>query len=317
MSHYEDQVAALGGQRRGVVNHALLADHGIPDHVAKNLRDRGVLVSLGRGVDKLRDHPFDLGCQCQAALDLAGPDAVLALGTAARLHGVYSYRNCEDVCVLVRRGHDQRASIGHIAQTRWLPPDHVTTIDGLPVTTLARTFFDLCGHPPGRLRVAHPAHERAMARVYNDAIGRRGLTFTQEAAVLLVMARKGRPGTQLVRKLLLRFGADYVPTRSETETLFMELVWAYGFVEPEKPVTMTDAEGFIGVVDVFWRDVALVVELDSSWHDGPIDTAEDKDRDRRLEAALNTVRRYRYGQLVARPAAIARELRKLGVATRP
>jgi hypothetical protein len=180
----------------------------VPPHALDTLRSRGVLMSLGRGVDRLRDHPFDHWAQCQAALDLAGPGAVLGLRSAARLHSFYAYRHAGEVEVIVERGRDARISIGRIVQTRSLPPQHVTAIQGFPVTTVARTFFDLCGDPdPGlRRRGGHPVHETKMARVYNDAAGRRGLTLVQELAVLAALAQRGRRGTVLVRRLLLRFG---------------------------------------------------------------------------------------------------------------
>jgi hypothetical protein len=222
----------------------------VPPHALDTLRSRGVLTSLGRGVDRLRDHPFDYWAQCQAALDLAGPGAVLGLRSAARLHGFYAYRRSGEVEVIVRRGRDARTSIGRIVQTRSLPPQHVTAIQGFPVTTVARTFFDMCGDPdPGlRRRGGHPVHEKKMARVYNDAVGRRGLTLVQELAVLAALAQRGRRGTRLVRQLLLRFGPRYVPTRSATETLFFELVASFGLPEPEKQAVITDIEGWIGTV---------------------------------------------------------------------
>jgi hypothetical protein len=189
-----------------------------------------------------------------------------------------------------------------------LPSEHVTIVEGLAVTTLARTFFDLCGDPDHGLPVAHPYHRRQMLRVYNDCLARRGLGFTQEAAVLLVMAKRGRAGTRLVRKILKSLGPKCVPTHSDTETLFYELVHAYGLPEPEKQVPISDRYGFIGVVDFLWRAAKVVVEVDSTWHDGPLDSAEDEARDERLRAAGYTVLRYRYGRMVGEPAAIAREL---------
>jgi hypothetical protein len=233
---------------------------------------------------------------------------VLALRSAARLHGFYTYRNSDDVEVVASRGRDHRLPFGRLVQTRWLPPTHVTEVGGFPATTVARTFFDLCGDPPGRLPVWHPAHEQAMVRVYNDALGRRGLTFVQEAAVLTVLARRGRTGTRLVRRLLTTLGADHRPTRSEAESLFMELVWAYGLPEPEKQVLVTDDEGFIGTVDFLWRQAEVIVEVDSSWHDGPVDEERDAERDGRLERAGYAVFRYRYLDMVGHPGAIAREL---------
>ncbi|HKA83718.1 MAG TPA: DUF559 domain-containing protein [Acidimicrobiales bacterium] len=274
------------------------------------MRSRGVLVSLGRGVDRLRDHPFDHWSQCQAALDLAGPGSVLGLRSAARLHGFYAYRRADEIEVIVRHGHDARSGIGRVVQTRVLPPHHVTKLRGFAVTTVARTFFDLCGDPDPRLRRrgGHPFHETKMARVYNDAAGRRGLSFVQEVAVLAVLARRGRRGTRLVRRLLLRFGPTYVPTRSDTETLFLELVASFGLPEPEKQAVVTDVEGWIGTVDFLWRAERVIVEVDSGWHDGPLDKARDEERDRRAEDAGYAVRRYRYRDVVGEPNRVHREL---------
>ena len=51
--------------------------------------ERGTLVDVGRGVDRLRDHPFDWAARSQAALDLAGPEAVLGPRPSARLYECY------------------------------------------------------------------------------------------------------------------------------------------------------------------------------------------------------------------------------------
>lgn len=239
---------------------------------------------------------------------LAGDDAVLGLRSAARLHGFYAYRESPAVEVLTSRTRDHRTSVGRLVQTRALPAAHVTAIDGFPVTTSGRTFFDLCGDPDPGLALAQPYHRRQMARVYNDALGRRGMTFTQEAAVLSVLARRGRSGTRLVREILLRFGPDHEPTRSDVESLFLEVMVANGVPLPEQQAAISDAEGWIATVDFFWRPARHIVEVDSRWHDGPLDRERDAERDRRLAAAGFTVARYRYGQLVERPSSIAREV---------
>lgn len=308
MSRAEGLVAAIGATADGIVTIDDAMAAGVPRSAVESLRRRGVLRKVGRGVDRLRDHPPTWRSRCRATLAIGGPGAVLGLRTAARLEGFYAYRDRDDVEVLVPRGSDHRMPEGRLVETRWLPASHITVVDGFPVTTVARTFFDLCGDPDYGFRVSYPVHERAMARVYNDAVGRRGLTFTQEAAVLLVMARRGRNGTQLVRQLLTRFGPRYTPTASDTETLFYELVHAAGLPEPEKQVALTDERGFIGVVDFLWREARLVVEVDSSWHDGPLDREVDEERDRRLIEAGYVVRRYRYGALILHTDRITREL---------
>ena len=54
----------------------------------------GARIRSGRRRSPPR-HPFDHWAQCPAALDLAGPGAVLGLRSAARLHGFYAYRRAE------------------------------------------------------------------------------------------------------------------------------------------------------------------------------------------------------------------------------
>ena len=239
---------------------------------------------------------------------MAGPDAALGLRTAGRLHGWYADRDREVVEVLVPRGRDHRTELGRIVQTTRLPASHVTEIEGMRVTTPARTFFDRCGDPDGRLSVRHGAHTRAMIRLYNDALRRGGLTFTAEVAVLSALAGRGRRGTRLVRKILKRFSRHYKPTDSDTETTFLELVIANDLPAPEKHVAISGRRGFIGVVDFLWRDARHIVEIDSSWHDGPLDTEVDEERDKQLRAAGYSVDRYRYEDLVLEPTKVLREL---------
>ena len=310
----EDVVARIGAERRGVVLTPLARRAGLVDDDLSRLRRRGLLVSVGRNVDRLRDRPFDWGSRCQAALDLAGVGAVLGPRPSARLHEYYAYRGDDRVEVCCRKGGDHRIAVGRVIETRWLPPDHVTRVDGFPVLSPGRTFFGLCADPEPGLSYRHPEHHRRMRRVYNDALGRRGLTFSQQAAVLAVTARQGRRGTKLVRDVLLEFSPEHEPTRSDTEFLFMELLDAYRIDPGLRQHTVVGPEGFIGVVDFCWPDARIVVEIDSTWHDGPLDRLDDARRDERLRAAGWTVLRYRYRDLVARPAAVAREL---AVVTRP
>lgn len=308
MYSIEAAVAEIGAAHDGIMTAGLADKHGVCADARSRLRRRGVLVPLGRGVDRLRDHPFTWRSQCRAALELAGDGSVLGLRSAARLHRFYRYRSSEAVEVLAPRAYDSRLAFGRIVRTRWLPPEHVTEIEGFPVTTMARTFFDLCANPDVGLTYGHPYHERQMSQVYNDALARRGMTFTQEAAVLLVLAKRGRRGTTLTRKLLLRFGPTYRPTRSDTETLFLDLVHTYGLPDPERQAVITGVEGFIGTVDFGWRAAKLLVEVDSSWHDGPLDREADERRDFLLRAAGYEVKRYRYGRIVGDPGGIYREL---------
>jgi very-short-patch-repair endonuclease len=304
----ERLVARLGGSNDGVVVSTAALAEGVSLRALARLRGRGVLVPIAKGVDRVRDHPFDLRCRCRAALAIAGPGSALGLRTASRYHGSWRHRDLEDVEVLVPRGRDHRTTVGRIVQTTWLPPDHVVVVDGFPVTSLARTFFDLCGDPDPGLHLRHPVHERRMKQLYNDFLGRRGMTFTMAVLVLSVLAGRGRAGTVLVRTLLEHFGPKHTPTESDVETLFHELVRTSDLPEPARQVAILGPRGWIGTVDFCWPDAWHIVEVDSSWHDGPDDQAVDQQRDVDLREAGYTVQRYRYGDIVCQPERILREL---------
>ena len=101
------------------------------------------------------------------------------------------------------------------------------------------------------------------------------VTGALAVAVLLVLARRGRRGTRLVRLILEHYGPTHRPTASDVETLFLELVLDRGLPEPERQAPIVGPRGWIGTVDFAWRSVLLVVEVDSSWHDGPYDEEVD------------------------------------------
>src|SRR4029450_12745282 len=117
MGHHEDAVAAIGARRRGIVTDELARDAKVPPHALDTLRSRGGLISGGKGVGRVRDHPFDYWAQCQAALDLAGSGAVLGLRSAARLHGFYAYRRAGEVGVIVGRVRVACTYVGPILPT--------------------------------------------------------------------------------------------------------------------------------------------------------------------------------------------------------
>jgi hypothetical protein len=164
---------------------------------------------------------------------------------------------------------DHRVTLGRLHRSTALPRSHRVVVAGFPVTSVARTCFDLAGDPNAGLRqsdVGREIHAKNMARVINDALARRGMTLARLAAVRATIGGRGRSGTALLRRLLLDLGPDYVPTQSEGESLVVEIVDALGVVEPERQVPMSDHRGWIMNVDFVWRAAGLVLEVDSTWH---------------------------------------------------
>jgi hypothetical protein len=287
---------------------------GVSDDSLRRAAQVGRLQRLRKGIYRIADHPWLWESQLWAALFDAGPGAVVSHRSAARLHGMYHYVTTTAIEVTRVASMSHRVTLGRLHQTLSLPSEHITEIHGFPVTTLARTCFDLAGDPDEDIRGkpwCEEAHHRRVRRAWNDALARRGLTFFVQVSVFVALAKRGRKGTALARKILAGWGPDYVPSESDAEDLFQELVEAYALPEGAKQVAFYDDEGFIGRVDRYYAEAKLIVEIDSRWHDGPDDKADDKVRDARLTALGYDVKRIYYGEMVLQPSATMEGLRQL------
>jgi very-short-patch-repair endonuclease len=160
-------------------------------------------------------------------------------------------------------------------------------LDGVPITTPARTLLDLAA-------VAHPRHlEQAVAEAERRRLAsRRGLAA-------LLARYPGRPGSRAVRALL---EADARPalTRSEAERRFLVLIRSAGLPAPDVNVRVGDVE-----VDFLWREAGLVTEVDGyAFHSDRAAFENDRRRDAELAARGLTVIRVTWRQLVDEPEAV-------------
>jgi hypothetical protein len=308
----ERLIGEVGAAQQGVVTGAQLRRRGVSIDAIRHRVRTGRIVRLKHDIYRLADHPFTWEAQLQAALFDAGEGALLSHRTAAQLHGFWHYR---DRCAIEVTGpelHDHRITLARLHRTADMPASHRTVVAGFPVTTVARTCFDLIGDPEPHLRHSDDGrqlHATLMTRVLNDALGRRGLTLGQLAAVVATIGKRGRPGSALTRELVTKIGPSYVPPGSDGESLVMELVETFELPQPERQVVLSDEQGWIGNVDFLWRPPGLILEIDGSWHDGPLDRAADAARDARVIALGLKVWRVRYGDLVSRPDAFVHQLR--------
>jgi hypothetical protein len=199
--------------------------------------------------------------------------------------------------VTTSRGRRGQKGI-QLHRVRLLHHDDVTEIDGIPVTTIARTLFDIA--ETRSLYRLELALERA------ERLNRLDLT-----AIHATCERNpGRRGLKPLLSLIAEYrGAP--DARSKLERRFVDFCREHGI--PDPPLN-TIVEGF--EVDAVWHEQKLVAELDSwSFHRGR--TAFERDRER--DIALQLVR-YRPIRITDRrmrtaPAALAREI--LGLLASP
>jgi hypothetical protein len=174
--------------------------------------------------------------------------AVLSHTSAGVLHGLPIWPAALDRVHVTRNRNSggKRRSIVHV-HTAPLPDDHVTAIDGVPVTSLVRTVLDLCRTLPIEQAVAAGDHALAY-----------GLVREVLEDQLANMARW--PGIRQARRAV-----ELVDPRSESagESASRVRLHQDGLPAPELQQDIFDGEGkFVARVDFSWKEQATVGEFD-------------------------------------------------------
>lgn len=292
-----EALALVAANHHGLFRSADARACGISRDRVRTLVRQGWCEAIGRGVFRVRAAPRT-GAQVVLREVWSHPGgAVASHRAAAYIWELVGYRTARRE-VTVARGSTQRAS-GRTHASCWLPDAHCTIRDGIPLTRVARTIFDLAG----------VEHARRMEVVLDDALARRLCTLRQVHDVFFSLARRGRRGTATMRALLEDRGEGYVAPASELERRARRIFREHGLPTPTFELVLGDDE-VIGRVDCIWREVKLVVELDSQRHHGSRSRREaDRRRDNRLVAAGWRVIRVTWDDLRERPAEVAELIR--------
>ncbi|MDQ3570766.1 MAG: endonuclease domain-containing protein [Actinomycetota bacterium] len=229
-----------------------------------------------------------------AAILTAGAGAVASHQSAAALWGLPGF--CAGPVEVTRlRGPSRVARVGTLHETRCLPASQVAAVDGIPVTSSGRTLLDLCG-------AVHPKRaERALA----NALAMKLTTSARLHVVLAEAGKKGRPGSQLLRRLLEDGDDGQAPPESELENLLAAVLKGARLPTPSRQVELGNDTAPIGRVDFAYREARLVLEADSRRHHSSwLDAEADRRRNAALMAGGWYVLRVSWDQLVNRPAEV-------------
>jgi len=291
-------LAAVAERRHGILTTADLRTAGILSSAERRWIELGRLVPLSRGVYRLAGAPVTPHQRLLGSVQFNGDGAVASHRAAAWLWGLPGF-GVGVIEVSKPRGRSQRRQDGWVHGSLVLPDHHTTDRLAIPVTTPARTVFDLAG-------IVHPARaERALDAALASGLVRRG----EVQVVFAELARRGRRGTATMRELLDARGEGYAAPNSELEALGRAVFAAAGLPEPAVEVDLGDGEGWIGRVDLLFREYRLVVELDSAIHHSAlVDRRADTERTHRLRAAGWRVKRVSWWDLVERPDEIVAEV---------
>lgn len=231
---------------------------GLTDGGAGRRIAAGSLVRRGSGVYVDPSHARSVRQDLMVAVLQAGPGAVAGFYCSCALHHLPDFHlGSHGLEVLVPYGKGTRLARAHVRRTRCLPPEHVTVVDGIPCTSMARTVADM----------AMLLSPRPLGRLVDDALLRRRLTVPQVDAVLGALPSV-RPGTRQLRSVLDARRPDaYVPPESELEARVFESIVDAGLPTPilQAPPPWRTKEG--QRVDFTSEDSRLIIEGDGrAWH---------------------------------------------------
>jgi hypothetical protein len=174
--------------------------------------------------------------------------AVVAGSAAAALHGAQWVNDDEPIELI---WDSRRTPSGLVVRNETLGDDEVTRIAGLPVTTLARTAFDLGRHLP---------RGRAIARL--DALSR-AICFSGDDVLRLADRHAGARGVRRLRDVLPLVDRG---AASPKETWLRLLLIDAGFPMPTTQIPVQDSRGLIAMLDMGWEEFMVAAEYDGDLH---------------------------------------------------
>jgi Protein of unknown function (DUF559) len=203
----------------------------------------------------------------EAAWLWSGRRGVVAGLAAAALHGSSWIDDDEHVELIWRNPHPPA---GVITRSQQLDADEITRVARVPVTTPARTAYDL-----GRLL----PRGGAVARL--DAL-RRASPFSVEDVLLLTKRYRGARGLQQLRAVLPLVDGG---ATSPKETWLRLLLINAGLPTPTTQIPVHENRRLFGVLDMGWEKYKVAVEYDGDHHrTNRQQYAKDQWRQRKLEA---------------------------------
>ena len=258
----QDGVAALGQ----------LIALGLGDSAVRKRARAGRLHRIYRAVYALTPPSLlSLKGRYRAAVLACGPGAVLSHRSAADLHGLRKDARAA-IDVMVPPTGQRRLKGIDVHRSVTLTPADITIVDGIPVTTVARTALDLAAV------VRRRSVERALDQAEILEV------FDLTALIDQLNRNPYHPGAPILKAILAEHTAGATVTWSHLEELCLEVTRAAGVDPPELNAYVDPGDGEPPPrCDFVWRAQRVVVEADGfGSHKSRQAFEDDRRRDQRL-----------------------------------
>jgi very-short-patch-repair endonuclease len=274
MMHVDELVTRLALGQHGVFSTADLQRLGITSSARRHRLRHGRWVTIHEHVFAIAGAPLSWRGRLLAACLAGGTGAVASHRSAAALFGFPAMADdlVEITCRRWRRHHE---SWMVVHETRAFDLDSHGEIDGIPVTSPARTLLDLGA-------VCSPS----VVEMCLDHAVRVGLSTTGELETLLdLIGRRGRNGTGVLRSILDARGGQG-STESPQETRLVRALRRHGFTGFVPQHEVRHAGRFVARVDIAFPERRVALEYESyQHHTGREALLRDSSRRNRLTGA--------------------------------
>jgi very-short-patch-repair endonuclease len=291
---FDPAIHTLASGQFGLFCRTQVFSRGANDNLIRQRLAAGRWLQVAPGVYSLPGWPDSWHRRLWLAHLDAGPQSAVSHQAAAALHGLLYFPRGPVSVITAHGDHHrpvpcQRPGKPQVHQTRDLRPEHITKIDGLPVTTIARTFCDLAGAVRmGRL-------ERAL----DDAHLTRRCAIPTVLALATELSRPGKRGLGALRRTLDARGPGHAVPESELERRLVALLRAGNFTGFKLQHELPWRPHVPNRVDVLFPAHRVIVEADSRrWH-GRVDAMlDDRRRDRDAQNHGYRVYRFLYEEVI-------------------
>jgi very-short-patch-repair endonuclease len=291
----EREIVGLARQQQGLLTHVQLRGLGVGRRTIERWIASGRLRAVHREVYAFGPRPLTKRGKWLAAVLAMGPEAFLSHRSAGALWGLA--RDRLKVDVTAPQGKQIRPGREGVQVHRCkFDPGEVTMRDGIPVSTVARTLFD----------IAERSQPHELKSAWDEA-SRLKILRVPEVAAVYERGRGRRRARAHIRPFLQAEQRHIEDTASPLEDRFAEFIVAQRLPPPQLNVLVGK-----DVVDALWPAARLIVELDS-WEFHAHRAAFEKDRDRDTEHLLAGYRTIRvtHRKLSEEPDRLGAQIRAL------
>jgi very-short-patch-repair endonuclease len=296
-SRFDERAARLAAAQHGVIARAQAVRLGATKDVIRHRLRTGRWERLAPDVFQLAGAPHSWRQDLISACLVWGGGGVISHRATAALWRLAGFEPGPIELTVPR--NRRRAGPG-IIHRHPLPRADVTTVEGIPVTTPARTLIDLAAVLP------REAVEEAM----DDALRRGMVSIPLLRRRLNAIGRPGRPGIALMRSLLDARDPSVGVPESVLERRLLRTLQQAGLPSPVLQYEIRTGDRLVAVVDFAYPDARLAIEADGyRWHSGRSRWDHDRARRNRLTLLGWRIIHVTWTDLTRRPAATIEAVR--------